>query len=192
LLIDDAVHRFPESGAAATFARAKDTVVGGEDVRFDAGVVDFFESMAGATDEGKKAELHFHGADGREIDFPEIEIFVEEGDAVSVLAGLLAQVADHADFGFLVSFGPAKDELLLRREFVAGENAGAMKAEEDSGGGLGEDAAIQIAADEEDGDMFGDAATATHNLWWQERGQRGGEAGQLSTQGRNKDRTKRL
>ena len=59
-----------------------------------------------------------------------------------------AKVADDADFGFTVFFGPAKDELLLGRKFVAGENAGAVKAEEDSGGVLREDAAVQIGADE--------------------------------------------
>jgi hypothetical protein len=87
---------------------------------------------------------------------------------------LRAEVADDADFGFLVFFGPAKDELLLRGKLVAGKKAGAVKAEEDGGGVLGEDAAIQIGTDEEDGDFFRDAGRATHNLWWQERGQRGG------------------
>lgn len=54
-----------------------------------------------------------------------------------------------------------------------------MKAEEDGGGGFGEDAAVQIGADEEDGDLFGDASGAAHNLWWQERGQRGGGSGTI-------------
>jgi len=39
-------------------------------------------------------------------------------------------VADDADFGFAVFFWPAKDEFLLGRKFVAGKNAGAVKAEE--------------------------------------------------------------
>ena len=37
---------------------------------------------------------------------------------------------------------------------------------------LGKDAAIQIAADEEDGEFLGDAAAAAHNLLGQARGQR--------------------
>ena len=94
-----------------------------------------------------------------------------------MLAGLLAEVADDADFGFAVFFWPAKDELLLGRKFVAGKNAGAVKAEENGGGVLGEDATIQIGADEEDGDLFRDASTAAHNLWWQERGQKRGGGG---------------
>jgi hypothetical protein len=39
-----------------------------------------------------------------------------------------------------------------------------METEKDGGGGLGEDAAIQIAADEEDRDLLRDASTAAHNL----------------------------
>ena len=174
MMIGAALGRFPESGGAATFAIAEDALVRGEDVGFDAGVVDFFESVAGAANYGDDAEFHFQCAEGRKIDFPEIEIGVEEGDAVGVVVGVGAEVADDADFGLLVFFGPAKDEFLLGGEFVAGENAGAVEAEEDGGGGLGENAAIEIAADEQDGDLLRDASAAAHNLWWQERGQRGG------------------
>ena len=155
---------FPEGRGAAALAIAQDGAVGGADVGFEAGVVNFFEGLAGATDEGDKAELLFDFADGRKVDFPEIEMEIEESDAVGVLAGLFAEVADDADFGFLVLFGPAKDELLLGGKLVAGKNAGAVKAEENGGGGLGENAAVQIAADEEDGNLFRDAGRATHNL----------------------------
>ncbi len=114
LLIRDGLQRrFPEGRRAAKLAVAKNAFVGGADVRFEAGVVDFFQSIAGAADEGEEAKLLFHGADGREVDFPEVEIWIEEGHAVGVPAGLFAKVADNADFGFLVLFGPAKDEFLL-------------------------------------------------------------------------------
>ena len=76
----------------------------------------------------EKAELAFHGADRGKVDFPEIEIGIEEGDAVGVQAGLLAELADDADFGFLVALGPAEDELLFGGELVAGEEAGTVKA----------------------------------------------------------------
>jgi len=176
--------RFPESRRAAALAIAEDAVVGGADIGFEAGVVDFFECLAGAADEGEKAELLFDFADWGKVDFPEIEILVEEGYAVGVLAGLFAKVADDADFGFFVFFGPAKDELLLRGKLVAGKNAGAVKAEEDGGGVLGEDAAVQIAADEEDGNFFRDAGRATHKLWWQACGQKGcGEGDNLVPRG---------
>jgi hypothetical protein len=165
-LIRDGVQRFPEGRRAATLAIAKDAFAGGADVGFEAGVVNLFESLAGAADEGKEAELLFHFADGGKIDFPEIEILAEKGYAVSVAAGLFADVADDADFGFLVFFGPAEDELLLRGKLVAGEQGGAVKAKEDRGGGFGEHAAVQIAADEEDGDFFRDAGRAAHGEEW--------------------------
>ena len=55
MLRDDAERRFPESGGAATLARAEDAFVGGADVGFDAGVVDFFQGVANDADEGEKA-----------------------------------------------------------------------------------------------------------------------------------------
>jgi len=99
---------------------------------------------------------------------------IEEGDAVGVLAVLRAELADDADFGFRVALGPAEEELLFGGELVAGEDAGAVKAEKDGIGGLGKDFAIQVAPDEEDGNYFGDASAAAHNLWWQAGGQREG------------------
>lgn len=125
-----------------------------------------------SADEGEMAELPFHSADRREVNSPEIEVLVEEGDAVGVRAVLLAELADDVDIGFLVALRPAEDKLLLGGKLMAGEEAGAVKAEQDRGGGIGKDFAVQVAPDEEDGDFFRDAARAAHNLWWQERGQR--------------------
>ena len=51
----DALGRLPESSGAATLAGAEDAAVGGADVGFDAGVVDFFEGAANAADELKNA-----------------------------------------------------------------------------------------------------------------------------------------
>jgi hypothetical protein len=80
-------------------------------------------------------------------------------------------VTDDADFRLLVALGPAKDEFLFRREFVAGENAGAVKTEDDGPGVLGEHASVEVAPDEEDGDFFRNAAAPAHNLLWQASGQ---------------------
>ena len=85
-----------------------------------------------------------------------------------------AELADDADFGFRVALRPAEEELLFGGELVPGEDARAVKAEQDGGGGLGKDFAVQIAPDEEDGNFFRDAARAAHNLWWQAGGQREG------------------
>jgi len=154
--------RLPERGGAATFARTENAFVGGADIGFDAGVVDFLEGVAGGTDERDETELFFAAGDGRKIDFPEIEIEVEESNAVGVAARLFANLADDADVGLLVFVGPAEDELLFGGKLVAGKNAGTVKAEENSGSALGKHAAVQIGADEEDGDFFGDAGRAAH------------------------------
>src|SRR5260370_11978457 len=67
---------------------------------------------------------------------------------------------------------------------MAGKNARAVKAEKDSGSELGKDFAVQVAPDEEDGDLLGDASRGAHNLWWQERGQREGRGGTIWYQGK--------
>ena len=169
----------PKSAGAAAFAETEDAFVGGADVGFGAGVVHFFESFAVAADEGEKAHLSLRAADRRKVNFPEIEILVEEGNAVGVVPVLGTDLADDADFGFLVALRPAKDELLFGRELVAGEDAGAVKAEEDSGGMLGKDFAAEVAPDEEDGDFLRNTSAAAHNLWWQAGGQRGGRGGTI-------------
>ena len=155
----------PKGGGAAAFAEAEDAFVGGADVGFGTGVVHFFESLAVAADEGEKAQLSLRGGNRRKVNFPEIEVGIEEGDAVGVAPVLGTDLADDADFGFLVALRPAEDELLFGRELVAGENASAMKAEKDSGGMLGKDFAAEVAPDEEDGDFLGNASAAAHNLW---------------------------
>ena len=127
---------------------------------------------------------HAVGAAAKEIEeahvSEDLELLADFGADVAV-AELRAETADNADVRFLVLFGPAKDELLLRGKLMAGENAGTVKAEEDGGGGLGEDAAIQIAAHEEDGELLRDAAA--HNLWWQVGGQRRGSGRTIWYQG---------
>ena len=158
--------RFPEGGRAAALAESKDAFARGEDVRFDAGLVDFFEGLARVADEREKAAFHVGGRQGRKIDVPELQSGIGEGNAVGVDALLRAELADNADFGFDVAIGATKDELLFGRKLVLGNDAGAVEAEENGVGGLGEDFAVEIAADQEDGNLFRNAAAAAHNLLW--------------------------
>ena len=169
--------RFPESCTATALARTQNAVVGGADVSFDAGIVYFFEGLARTADERKKTSFPFGGGYRGKLDIPKIEIGIEKGNAIGVFGILHAELTDDADLGFGVEIGPAKDEFLVGRKLVFGDDAGAVEAEEDGGGVLGKDAAIQIAADEEDGERFGDAASATHNLLGQMRCQGRGRRG---------------
>ena len=169
----DSVWRwFPEGRSRAALTIADDAVVGGADIGFNAGVFDFFNGLADGTNYGDKTELGFESGDGRKVSFPKVEVGIEESHAVSVLAGLRADVTDDADVGFFVALSPTKNEFLFWGELVAREDAGAVEAEDDGLGGFGKDAAIQIAADEEDGNFFRDASAAAHNLLWQASGQK--------------------
>jgi len=62
-------------------------------------------------------------------------------------------------------------DLLLRCSI--GSDAGAVEAEENGVGGLRENLAVEIAADQEDRDLFRDAAAAAHNLLWHAYGHKG-------------------
>jgi hypothetical protein len=165
--------RFPEGGGAAALAETEDASGRGADVRFYAGLVNFFEGVAGIADEREKAAFQVGGRQGRKIDVPELQSGIDEGHAVGVNALLRAELADDADFHFDVALGATKDELLLGRKLVMGNDAGAVEAEENGVGGLGENLAVEIAADQEDGDLFRDAAAAAHNLQWHAGGHEG-------------------
>jgi hypothetical protein len=157
---------FPERGGAAALAEAKDAFTGGTDVSFDAGVFDLFQNSAGVADEREKAAFHFGWRQGRKIEVPELEVEIHEGNAVGVNVKLRTELADDPDFRFFVELRATKDHLLFGAEFMTGKNARAMKAKEDGACGLGENPPVEIAADQEDGDLFRDAAAAAHNLLW--------------------------
>ena len=163
--------RFPKGGGAAALAKTEDAIAGGEDVRFDAGVVDFFESLAGVAGEREEAAFQFGGRHGRKVDVPKLQAGIHEGYAVGVEALVRAELADDADFRFDIAIRATKDELLFGRKLVMGNDAGAVEAEEHGVGGLRENFAVEIAADQEDGDFFGDASSDAHNLLWQASGQ---------------------
>jgi len=95
---------------------------------------------------------------------------------------LRAKLADDADFRFDVAIGAAKDELLFGGKLVMGNDASAVEAEENGVGGLGENLAVEIAADQEDGDFFRDAAAAAHNLLWHAGGHEGVRGGSIKYQ----------
>jgi hypothetical protein len=100
----------------------------------------------------------------RETDFPEIERFVNEGHTIGVEIALNADFTDDADFGFAITFERAENQFLLGNEFVASQDAGSVKANNDGFSLLGEHTAFAIAADEEDRNCNGNASAATDPL----------------------------
>src|ERR1700740_1543315 len=101
----------------------------------------------------------------RELDTPEIYLGVEEGDTVDISVAAGANLSNHASLDFLVGLLAANHKFLLGGEFVRRLDAGTMTAEKDGLGTLGEHAPLDVAADESDSDLFGNAATATCALW---------------------------
>lgn len=89
---------------------------------------------------------------------------IKESNAVPVNSGVFADLADHPDLGFLVALGPTKDHLLFRTKLVLGEKAYTVQAEENGLRLFGENLARQIGADQDDGNLFGDASASAHNL----------------------------
>ena len=96
---------------------------------------------------------------------------IKERNAVGIDAGGFTDLSHHEDFRLFVVFRPAKNHLLFGRKFVPGEEAGAVEAEEDGLRLFGKNLARQIGADQDDGNLFGDASASPHNLLWQDGGQ---------------------
>ncbi len=174
---------FPDGRVAATFAIAQDAVVGGNDVGFDALIVKAFERLTHVADQGEVAEFLFLWRRRREFHLPEIHNGIKKSNAVGVDAGVLTDLADHADFRFFIALGPAKNHFLFGGKLVPGKKAGAMEAEENGLRFLGENLARQIRTDQDDGDLFGDASASAHNLLWQEEGHTETAAGPISYPG---------
>lgn len=133
-------------------------------------IVNAFECLTHIADQGEHAEFLFPRRGWRKLHFPEILDVIEERNAVSVYAGVLPDLADHADLRFFITFGPAKNHLLFGREFVLGKKPGTVKAEKNGFRLFGKNPARQIGADQDDGNLFGDASASSHNLLWQEEG----------------------
>lgn len=164
---------FPDGRVAATFAIAQDAVVGGNYVGFDAVIVKAFERLTHVADQREVAEFLFLWRRRGESHLPEIFHVIKERNVVGVYAGVvgvISDLADDADFRFLVAFGPAKNHLLFGRKLVPGKKAGTVEAEENGLRFLGENLACQVGADQDDGNLFGDASASAHNLLWQKEG----------------------
>jgi hypothetical protein len=105
--------RLPEGHGTAALAETEDASARRADVRFDAGLVDFFEGLARVADEREEAAFHFDGRPVRRVDVPKLQNGIHEGRAVGVDALLRAELADDADLPFDVALGARKDELLF-------------------------------------------------------------------------------
>jgi len=159
------------------FAETENAFVEGGVAGFQAGPIELFESLAGAAHHRQLACRDFCGSRRRELQSPKIKVWIDEGQTIGVTAGGRTDLADDADDGFAIAIGATKDQFLFRGKLVTGNDGGAVEADDDGGGGFGENRAIEIAADQEDGNFLRDAGSEAHNLLWQARGQRREESG---------------
>jgi hypothetical protein len=174
-----------EAQPAAGHVLAEDDVVSALWMADEGGVVDLGARMlaallarsVGLLDRGQRHGENRGARKRGKFHAPEIQVGINEGEAVSMDAIGGAHFADDADGSFAVAIGATKDELLFGRNLVMRNDAGAVEAEEDGVGRLREDFAVEIAADQEDGNFFRDAASDTHNLQWQVTSQRRGRGG---------------
>ena len=121
--------QLPKCRTATAFAVTQNSSLGGADVRFEAGIVNFLEGLAGGADEAEHAEFLFARRSGRKFCFPEFQLRVEEGNTVREMVVCRVELTHNANISFLVLGRPAQDKLLLGRKLVFGNNAGAVQAE---------------------------------------------------------------
>src|SRR5580704_6925657 len=164
-------HGFPNGGEAAMFAETKNAFIDGGGLRLGAVVVELFDGLAGAAHQSHEACFDLFWCQRREFRGPKIEVGIHESEAIGVDAIGGADLADDADGGFAKAIGATKDELLLGGKLVVGNDAGTMEAEKEGVGGFRENFAVEIAADQEDGNFFRNAASDAHNLQWHGGGQ---------------------
>lgn len=163
----------PGSGLAAGVAKAQDGLAGEVNVGFDFRGLDEAALAAKTALEGNAGREEMLLLGRRKIDLPEIESGIRESNAVDVAARVFAEMTDEANFSFATSAGKAHGKGFVGGEFVAGEDAGAVTAENESAGLFGEDAAGSVRAEENDWNFLRDAAASAHTIHkWPLGGQR--------------------
>jgi hypothetical protein len=96
------------------------------------------------------------------FDLPEVEIGIEEGDTVDVVAGVFPNVTDQANDGFATGICAVHGEEFIESKFIAGWDSGAVAAENEGASFFGEDAAGTVRAEENDGNFLRDATVSAH------------------------------
>lgn len=160
LLSGSGGNTLPKGRVAAVLAEANDAFVDHEDVRFRLGLVHGLLLLATATlEQGTPGQFFGFGGRG-EVGLPKIGVLVEKRSAVSVKIGLVADLADDADDGFFVRVEVAEDDFLFGAELIFGDDARAVTAEDHCLCHLGKALAIDVASDQKDRELFGNAAAA--------------------------------
>ncbi len=133
----------------------------GADIEFEIAMLQEERSAATGAFQREGGAILLRSGQWREAAFPEVERFPDKSHSIRVDTVLRANFADDPDVCFAIGVERAKNAFLFRDEFMARQDAGAMKAYDDCLCLLGEDFSLAFTANQEKGDCNGDAmATA--------------------------------
>lgn len=136
----------------------------GVDVQFESLLTDHFTATANCALKCRASRCDCLTCQGRKLDAPEVDLGVEESNAVGIGAIRGANLSDDADVGFFIGFPMDKDQLLLDDKLVLRNDTCAVTAQDYRLCFFYELLTIGVAAGQENGDLFGNAAAAPHVL----------------------------
>jgi hypothetical protein len=142
-------------------AVSNNALVDGHYIGRQVAVVRGLSGMATAALQQRLARALFRFGQIGEIDAPKIHAPIGECHAVNVCVFIGADLSHDPALDLFARLFVADDEFLLGRQLVRGDNSSTVAAEHDGLGALGEDPAFQVASNESDSDLLGNASTAT-------------------------------
>src|SRR5271157_2970681 len=161
LFFRDFRRALPKGGIATLFAKANDALIDEEDVGFHVALLHRLAFFAAAAFQWHATSLLFSFGNWGKVDAPKVYVgVVRKRHAVGVDLAFGANPAYNAYQSFPVGIQIANDDLLLGGEFIRGNDAGAVAAEQDSLRHFREAFAIQIASGQKDSDLFWNATAA--------------------------------
>jgi len=127
-------------------------------------LLDVFPRLAAAALEDDERAVQFEGFGRRKLHRPEVEIGIDERDAVNEAARFAANLPDEADFGFLGGIGQAHGQAFIGRKTVSRDDASAVAAEYDSFCVFRKHFSRRVGAEQNDSYFFGDTSAAAFTL----------------------------
>lgn len=141
-------------------AKAENVSTNGVDVLFDIPLLNILAKMAKAAFERSWMCGWIVGLRRRKFHGPELEILVDECDPVDIAAGFATNLTNKTNFSFGGRTGHAQGQDFVGSEDVAGNDSGAMAAEDYRFRMLREHLSRRAGSKKHDGDFFGNAPTS--------------------------------
>jgi len=149
----------PNGRECAAVAVANQPAMNRADVEFKITVLQQNRGAAKTAFQVERWTRGFAGRGRREFELPEIDLLIDEGNAVSVDFFLRANLTENADSRFTIGFQRAQNHFLIGNKCMGRENSRAMQAEDGGLGILRKEAALDVGTNEHDGNLFGQSPT---------------------------------